>query len=61
MKEKEIPNFKIKYNGSEYANITNFSVDNWDNKISVRFTNKDSEQKYTNVNCAMEDIEIIRE
>lgn len=60
-KVKTIPNFKIKYNGEMYDNITNFGIDNWDTKINVHFTNQDSEQRYTNVNCQMEDIEIIKE
>lgn len=60
-KEKTIPNFKIKYKNGEYADITNFGIDGWDNRITVHFTNRDSQQRYTNVNCGMEDIEIIRE
>ena len=60
-KETTIPNFKIKYNNQDYDKITNFGIDNWENKVNVHFTNRDSEQKFTNINCTLDDIEIIRE
>lgn len=59
-KEKPIKGLEIKYKGNTYNKIIYFSINNYDGENKVSFTNKDSKDTMTNVNCLFEDIEIIK-
>jgi hypothetical protein len=58
-KEKPIQGLKVKYGEQTYESITYFSISNWDGKERVSFTNKENENKITNITCSFSDIEII--
>lgn len=59
-KDKVIKNFKIKYDGTVYDNITHFSISTYGGD-RVSFTSISGNTTSITVNCKLDEIEIIRE